>query len=105
MVIKTKKVNLPKFKFLRKLKEKNWKADRQAWKAKWKERLTKWKPFAIIIAWYTVLFYMFVGFLFNDYSWKALLFAFALYFVYEKLRDDYIEVKEIAKLNEEENNK
>ena len=105
MAIITTKVNLSKFKFIRRLKEKNWKADRQAWKHKWKERLAKWKPYMIVISWYTVLFYIFVGFLFNNYSWKTVLFAFSLYFVYEKLRDDYIEVQELKTVYEKESKK
>jgi hypothetical protein len=94
-----------KLSLIQKWKQKNWKADRQAFKAKWKDRFMKWKPYAIIITWYTLLFYAFMAFLFKDYSWRTLLFAFALYFVYEKLRDDYIEVQELKSTYERENNK
>lgn len=91
--------------YVTKLKNKNWKADRQAWKNKWKLRLKTWKPYSIVIGWYTILLYLFVGWLSGNYSWQTVTFAFALYFVYEKLRDDYIEIQELKSIHKEKNDK
>ena len=88
-----------------KLKNKNWKADRQAWKNKWIARYKKAKPYTIIFAWYTILLYLLTGFLWRDYSLKTVGFAFALYMLYEKLRDDYIEVLEVKSIHNKENDK
>lgn len=74
------------------------KANFDAFNAKVKKNLSKGIPFVIVISWYVGLFYLAEGFLFSNYGLPTLGLALASYFLYEKFKDDFVDVKkEIAK--------
>ena len=99
MIVKSIKsfLNIFKRKFLS-IKNTNWKANFQAFKNKKRNQVKKIRPYVIIISWYVIILYLFLGFLFKRYDWYTAGFAFSMYFIYEKLRDDHIEVVEMKEL-------
>ena len=72
--------------------KKKLKLDRQVYSSRTKTFLTNAKPYVLIITWYVLLGFLFVGYINNDYSIKTTLFAFSLFFIYDKLYDDYIDL-------------
>ena len=84
-----------KFKQLNNIKE----AKFSAWKNQLKIKILKKIPLFLLIVWYVGIFYLFFALIFKDYSLYMVGFAFGAYFLYEKIKDDYIEFKvELAKI-------